>query len=92
MKAYLRTDKKPLKVNIVAKRFNAFYNQFYVEAKVIKATYGYKVGETLLEPEQAFYLRAAHLKEKYCYAGRPDLRGLGIGPNFTFSGEYEHGI
>jgi hypothetical protein len=53
MKAYLKTDGKPLKVNVIAKRFNAYYNQFYVEVRVLKATYGYKTGETLLEPENA---------------------------------------
>jgi len=85
MKAVLRSENKPVHVEIVDMRYNRFYDQVYVTCKVLKSAKGYKCGEIVHENQRALYLRAAHLKEKFCFAGRPDLSNVPYGPNFKFS-------
>ena len=84
MKAFLKTDTKPVTMEILARRFNPELGQFFVEGRVIKATYGYKIGQKILEHESDIFRYAIHLKDKFCYAGKINAQALRTGPQFVF--------
>jgi tRNA A37 threonylcarbamoyladenosine modification protein TsaB len=80
MKAILQNENgRPCVAYLIAKRYNKFYAQFYIECRL-------KTGERIYAHSNELYVRAAHLKDKYKFAGKPAIESLPIGNDFTFNG------
>ena len=78
MRAYLETEHKPIRVKLVAYRFNAFYGAHYIECICSK-------GRRRMVLPNELHTRAVNLKDYYKYSGTPDLSKLPAAGAFLFS-------